>query len=207
MFEFFIALFGGAYYAGKYAKDKADMRRYEQRAATKESVRLDIQSRYAADDKLEAWAKDFIASGKHFDEICDWFEEDFKYVLGSGWMDKLTIPKYRTTQTTVYSMFSQPSSHAMWVYHLLLAKQGKIDQWVVFSGFPIGGTSTKDTNIKFAQCIEGQLLNAGVRGVRLSLELNPGNYITPSSVCGGRIKIESLCNYPTYRLWDDYIQK
>ena len=148
-----------------------------------------------------------------YDEICSWFAEEFRYVLGKDWKEKLRIPTKFLPMSCIYGKqypWSMPSAHIMWVYHLLLAKQGKIDHGVPGFGYPIGGINDKDTSIKFAECIEWQLLNAGVRGVRLALELD---YIcstkrrTSSDLCGGSIKIESLCHHPTHRLWEDYIQK
>lgn len=51
-------------------------------------------------------------------------------------------------------------------------KKGKIDHGIPDFGYPIGGINEKDTSIKFAECIEGRLLNVGVKGVRLALELD-----------------------------------
>lgn len=76
--------------------------------------------------------------------------------------------------------------------------------------YPIGGINEKDITVKFAECIEGQLLNAEVRDIRLALELDMicgTRRRTASDLCGGNIKIESLCHHPTHRLWNDYVQK
>lgn len=213
MFEFFIALFGGLFYGNKYSNEKSKLKAYDERRAIHEATYNDVQSRYVASYETERWAKDFVSSGEHYDEICSWFAEEFRYVLGKDWKEKLRIPTKFLPMSCIYGKqypWSMPSAHIMWVYHLLLAKQGKIDHGVPGFGYPIGGINDKDTSIKFAECIEGQLLNAGVRGVRLALELD---YIcstkrrTSSDLCGGSIKIESLCHHPTHRLWADYIQK
>ena len=103
-----------------------------------------------------------------------------------------------------------PDKHEYWIYHLLLARQGKIDIFISSSGYGIGGVYSKDMCIKFAEYIERELQTAGVQGIRLALELNyicAGRRRTQYDLCGGDIKIESLCNYPTHRLWADYIQK
>lgn len=214
MFEFFIALFGGLFYTNKYFNEKAKLKAFDFRQKEQLATLADIESKYSASLELEQWAKDFISSGDHYDEICTWFAEDFRYALGRDWKEKLLIPTEFLPMTRIYRKqdypWVMPSAHVMWVYHLLLAKRGKIDHWAITSGFPIGGLSEKDMNVKFAECIEGQLMNAGVRGVRLALELD---YMygttrrTSSDLCGGDIKIEALCNHPTHRLWDDYVQK
>lgn len=214
MFEFFIALFGGLFYGNKYSNEKAKLKAYDERRAAYEATYNDIQSRYVASCETERWAKDFVSSGEHYDEICSWFAEDFRYALGKDWKEKLQLPTKFLPMSCIYGKqsypWSMPSAHIMWTYHLLLAKQGKIDHCIPGFGYPIGGTNEKDMSIKFAECIEGQLLNAGVRGIRLALELDMmygTTRRTSSDLCGGHIKIESLCHYPTHRLWDDYIQK
>lgn len=136
------------------------------------------------------------------------FAEDFRYVFGENWKDKLRIPPkppVLSSKNDAYSFFI-PVNHITWVYHLLLAKNGKIDHCIPSYGYSIGGINNKDMSIKFAECIEAQLLNAGVRGIRLALELDTicGTIQRlPNDVCGGHIKIESLCHFPTYRLWKD----
>lgn len=89
-------------------------------------------------------------------------------------------------------------------------KKSEIAHGVPGFGCPIYGINEKDMTVKFAECIEGQLLNAGLRDIRLALELDMicgTRRRTASDLCGGNIKIESLCHHPTHRLWNDYVQK
>lgn len=200
MFEFFIALFGGLFYGGKYSKEKSKLKDYEQRRMIYDSTYDSISSRYMASFETEHWAQDFVSSGKHYDELCDWFADDFEYVFGTNWKEILHIPPIHPAPKT----FIEISNHGTWVYHLLLAKQGKIDHGVFGYGYPIGGVNEKDMTVKFAERIERQLLNAGVHGVRLALELDikyGTTRRTSSDLYGGHMKIESLCHYPTHRLW------
>lgn len=122
------------------------------------------------------------------------FQATRQNVFGANWRDKLRIPpKAPVLDPKVYKNDAYSFSLRVNQYHLLLAKKGKIDN-----------------NIKFAECIESQLFNAGVRGIRLVLELDMMHGTrrrASSEVCGGNIKIESLCHHPTHRLWEDYIQK
>lgn len=214
MFEFFIALFGGLFYGNKYSREKSKQKAFEDKQSARMSTLESVRSRYVASTELERWAKDLILNGRNFEDICNWFAEDFRYVLGSDWKQKLRIPPNPMlhsglSKNDAYS-FCIPANHIYWVYHLLLAKQGKIDHGVPSYGYSIGGINEKDMNIKFAECIEGQLLNAGVSGIRLALELDDivyGRRRSPSEVCGGHIKIETLSYFPTHRLWNDYIKK
>lgn len=131
----------------------------------------------------------------------------FRERVGINWKSKLQIPKGYACKT----LAMYPDKHEYWIYHLPLARQGKIDIFIISSsGYGIGGIYSKDMCVKFAECIEGRLLSAGTKGVRLALELDNlcyGRRRTPTELCGGYIKIESLCHYPTHRLWVDYIQK
>lgn len=211
MFEFFIALFGGLFYLCKYCNEKFKEASFDERQMTYRAIRNSIESRYVLNDEAEREVKNFVSSGEHYDEICSLFAEEFRYVFGEDWKEKLIIPKLLfpikctcSKKITPFPLPMLPSVHSTWVYHLLLAKQGKIDHTVPGFGYPIGGIKDKDMCVKFAECIEKQLINAGVKDIRLVLELD--NICctirrTPSDVCGGNIKIESLCCYPTHRLW------
>lgn len=213
MFEFFIALFGGLFYGGKYINETQALKNCDKQRELHALTYNDIQTRYVADLQTEHEVRDFISSGKHFEDLCNWFQDDFRYVFGDTWRDKLQIPpKHPVLNFKFYKkddLFSLPNNHITWVYHLLLAKQGKIDHKVLSNGYPIGGVNEKDITVKFAECIERQLLNSGVQGIRLVLELDNlyGVQRTSSDLCGGNIKIESLCHFPTYRLWDNPILK
>ena len=206
MFELFIALFGGLSIAGKCACDNRKSREADYRIEMWKQRKNDIDSRYVADLETRERIKEYIRCGKHFEDICNALCDDLRYVFGADWKSKLQIPKgYAWKALALY-----PDRHEYWIYHLLLAKQGKIDIFVSSRGYSIGGIYSKDMCVKFAECIEGRLLNAGVKGIRLALELDnfcSGQRRTPTELCGGYIKIESLCHYPTHRLWADYIQK
>lgn len=209
MFEFFIALFGGIYYGGKYAKEKSQKRASDDWRKNRDATIGSLRLRYEANYELEKWAEDFVASGKHYDEICEWFADDFQYVFGNDWKTKLKIPQQGfPTMVHLYGKqeyhWRMPSAHVMWVCNLLLAKKGKMSYWVITWGFPVGGIYEKDMSIKFVERIERQLMNAGVQGVRFALELDNicGTLRrTPADVCGGHIKIASTCIFPSHRLW------
>lgn len=194
------------YYAGRFAYDNQKSREADYRIEMWKQRKNDIDSRYVANLETRERTKEYIRCGKHFEDICNALCDDLRYVLGTDWKSKLQIPKgYAWKALALY-----PDRHEYWIYHLLLAKQGKIDIFISSSGYGIGGIHSKDMCVKFAECIEGRLLNAGAKGIRLALELDNlcyGRRRTPTELCGGYIKIESLCHYPTHRLWADYIQK
>ncbi len=209
MFEIFVALFGGLYYGTKYIGEKAERKKYDNEIAEWQKLRDDLRSRYAANLELEHRMEEMVLSGEHFDDICKWFADDFRYALGENWKETIRIPpnpmlSLRMSIKDAYDTWV-PANHTYWVIRLLLAKQGKMPQ-LTFGEYLIGGLADKDMNIRFAECIEKHLLKAGVQGVRLALELKDiciGVPRTPDNVCGGRIVIESLSSFPTHRLWDD----
>ena len=206
MFDFFKALFGGAYYIGKLSNEKSRIREYDRKWEAYQSLYNRTLSRIGASPQTCQAVTNKILSGKYYDEICEKYKDDFRFVLGVNWKESLLIPPVvRCTEKALY----QPSSHVYWVYHLMLASQGKMDDWALHSGFSIGGRNVAKTDIKFAQCIEGQLLNAGITDIRLALELENicGKQRNSSEPYGGKIKIAELATYPTHRLWDDYIAR
>lgn len=199
--ELFIALFGGLYIAGRCAYDNSKSREADTRTSTLNERRNAIENRYVADIETRERTKEYIRCGKHFEDICNALCDDLCYALGNDWKSKLQIPKGYACKT----LAMYPDKHEYWIYHLLLARQGKIDIFISSSGYGIGGIHSKDMCVKFAECIERELLTAGVQGIRLALELNyicAGRRRTQYDLCGGDIKIESLCHYPTHRLWD-----
>lgn len=205
MFEFFIALFGGIYYLSKYTNDKAKDKAYRVKFEEKMELQKNIRTRYEADEKLCRWAKRMILSGENYDKICEWFAEDLKYTFGTDWKSKLVIPHEYPSFHSVDDFPTNIQYHITWVYHLVLAKHGKIDPSVIWNGFKLGYTDEDvHVNTRFAECVELQLLNAGVENVRFALELSP--YTSWNEIKGGNIKIESLCCYPTRKLWNDAIE-
>lgn len=195
MFEFFIALFGGAYYSAKYANEKHELRSIDKEITNKNAFIRSLKSRVCADSQTEYQTAEYVKCGKHFDEICKELEEDFLFILGENWRSIIRIPKN-------YGDYSSLKGHSYWAYHLLLAKTGKMDSFEFSQGYCVGGIREKDANIRFAQRIEKRLNEAGVN-VRLALELDMWyqSRRTPDQVCGGNIKIESVSYCPTHRLW------
>lgn len=139
--------------------------------------------------------KNYVLSGKHFEEICEKFQDDFRYVLGANWRDTLRIPPKPPILNHKTSPLLVPAEHTYWVYRLILASEGKVDNGMLTFGYQIAGIREKDMCVKFARRIETRLINAGVKDVCLVLEQRDAN-----DVCGA-IKIEALCNHRTQRLW------
>lgn len=206
MFDFFKSLFGGAYYIGKIANEKSKRKEYDLKREKRQALYNSLSARIGAPFQICQKTKNDILDGNHYEEICEKFKNDFRFVLGVRWKDLLQIPpKIMCHESALYASYN----HVYWVYHLMLASQGKVDKGILNMGYLIGGINDAKTHIKFAQCIEGQLLNAGVTDIKLALELENvcGKQQSSSDPYGGSIKIVGLANYPTHRLWDDYCVK
>lgn len=204
MFDFFITLFGGLYYGRKYLNERSKDSNANKRIGDYNILRTDIESKLSASYHEEKQTKEYILSGNNFEEICKRFSSDFEFVFGELWQEVLQIPPrppvldpkiYKNDATS----FCIPNNHIYWVYALLLASQGKIDQWMLSNGYLIGGIEDSDIHIKFAQCIEKHLRKYNP-SIALVLE-KQRDYITPERPYGGCLKVQQLCLYPTYRLW------
>ncbi len=206
MFDILIALFGGIYFLGKYTYEKITDTNATINTQQLLNRRENLKILYGASYDFQSKTKEYIYSGEHFEDICNSLATDLKYVFGSEWKSILNIPNgYRVNYSILY-----PSMHEYWIYHLLLAKQGKIDSMIFFDGYNIGcDKEAIPTNVKFAECIEKSLINANVKNIKFGLELeNWGTrHRLPTELYGGNLKIQSVAIYPTHRLWADYVKK
>lgn len=199
MFEFLLALLGGSYYGSKALSDRDKVRKFDKMSEQQATLRQNLRDTICADYHMEKSVKDYISSGEHFDDICGEFESEFKDIFGNEWKDKIRIPpKAPVLNPDIYKddaySFSVPANHIYWVYRIILATVGKVDDGLIAFGYSISYPD-RDMCIKFAKAIERRLVNAGVSEVRLVLE-----YQSENDPCGV-FKIESICGKDTYRLW------
>ena len=201
MFELFIALFGGIYYIVKILCKQSQEINYVTKASDRQNTRISLMSKLCLDSKEEFAIQNYILSGEHFDEICDKFEEDFQFVFGEDWRNKLIIPpKPPILNPKIYKRdaysFITPCNHITWVFRLILASMGKVSS-EMFSqmGYACGGDRDQEMCTKFAQRIEMRLRESGVNDIYLMQELRC------SDIFGQSIKIRELCTYPSCRPW------
>ena len=199
IFSFFVALFGGTYYGGKYTCEQAKLNKYNKSNAAKERYRNRLKATMCATLQYEQTVKNNILNGRNYEKICTEFGDDFKFVFGSHWQSILKIPPLppvldpKIYKDAAYS-FYVPANHIYWVYRLILASNGKVDNGLLTQGYSVGGIMEKEMSIKFAQCIERRLISSGRTNLRLVLEQK-------DSYDMGAIKIETLCNHPYKRVW------
>ena len=199
MFNIFLALFGGLYYAKKYSREKSELKLFDEDLENKKTIWSTLRHKYT-DYNTEVWARKYLLSGDNYEEICNKFGEYFKYVLGDDWKNKLDIPNGYSLD---YRISMYPKQHVFWVYNMLLAEKSKINTNNLYTGFVIGGTQIKDMNIMFAKCIE-DILRCKGNNISLVFELTPDPFGQPcdaNDLCGGYIKLVEFCNHPYIRLW------
>lgn len=198
MLDFFIALFGGLYYGGKYAHEKSKLNKCNYKALLRQKQRDDLRSLLCISTEKENCVKEYILSGSHYEEICDNFAEDFKFVFGSKWIDMLRIPPLPPVlDPKIYKdeacYFDNPYNHIYWVYRLMLASKGRMDSWSLAMGMPIrGDKENREMGIKFAHCIERRLRQSGHPNLTFVLE---------EATLEPVIKIDTLCTHSYKRLW------
>ena len=215
MLEFFLALFGGAYYAGKFLTEKSANKAADFSREQRKKLQDECLSKYAASYELSQQVKKDVIGGDLYDYITTEFAQDFQFALGDGWKDMLKIPpKVHVANLKNYDSYfmigSNPSRDIDWVYHLILAEHGKMDTFAMWDGYYIGGylgninaRAYTNTSIKFAQCVERRLRAAGA-DIRLALELDmvsSSKRRTADDLTGGRLKLPEFCVFDTARLW------
>lgn len=193
------ALLVGLFLLGSYLCEKIQFKIADKRIEEGKKRNNYIRNRYSAGKELLI-ANEMLRDYKKYNEIYEWFADDFEYVFGADWKEKLCLSPSGST--------CDPSAHTYWVYHLILAKYGKLRN--PFHPLEIGSKKDVQMNVRFAECIERHLHKAGATEIRLVLELEPREvskkgkptvYRSPIHLAGGEIVIESLARYETQPLW------
>lgn len=197
MFNFFTALFGGLFYGSKNIYEKSKINQYDISHQQIEQQKSRLKALIGTTFEHEKIVKDYILSGNHYEEICNRHKDDFKFVFGDNWKEKLMIPPQppvldpKIYKAEAYS-FYVPINHIYWVYRLMLANEGKVDHEILSFGYSNGGKDERTMCIRFAHCIEKRL-NKTHPEIKLLLQEHPHS---PGFI------IDSLAaSYPTYRLW------
>lgn len=208
-FLFFVALFGALYYGFKWATDKGKAEYADKQREDRLNDIHRYQSRYGASLERQRAIENKVLSGAYYDEICSAYEEDFKFVYGLNWKNRLLIPPIGVSQPT--NVIKLPTPDYEWVCHLILADEGKINNSAISPvvGFPCGGLDNIDTNIKFVQCIERRLMKKGITDIRFVVDPPRAFDYKPltkpyskKDMCGGRFIIEALADKEyTDRIW------
>lgn len=169
MFDFLIALFGGLYYGGKIASDRAFKQASDQRFRNYQALDAEIRRKVEATYEEERAIKERLLCGKYADEIYDELHDDLVFIFGDVDLRR----KFYIPNKIRFGELGGVRSNTYWAFQLLLAHQGKISSVSYSCGFPLGGIDDTQERIKLCQRIEYNLqkhhsdlrlvLNVGVR--------------------------------------------
>lgn len=202
MIEFFIALAGIAFFGGLSLNEKFNEKIYDLEMKMHRERREEIEAKYVASPELKKEIKTLFINNKHYDIVKEQLADDLRYAIGDDW--RSLVDK---TYCVREAYLGNRGDLVDWLYHLLLARHGKIDYRLPNFGLPASknkpindhrGYYPGGKSIKLAQCLEKQLIDAGVVDVRLVFQPDsPGSPV-------GSFQIESLAFKETERLWMDY---
>lgn len=187
MHNLFLALFGGLYYGFKYADDNSKIKTADREMEARRVSRENFKSLYGAETELEHATKEYIMCGRYFEDICNLLADDLEFALGENWKQDLDIPNgFRVNYGAFY-----PHQHVYWVYHLLLAKKGKMDRWSMSMGYRFASIYTKERDHRFLQSIEKNLIKNKV----------PAKIVYEDNDALSSYKPEIMCIRPYRRMW------
>lgn len=129
MLGFFVGLFGGAYYGGRYLKERSELKAYDRTAKSRKERMEYFRNKYTNTSRgFEIYQ--YVASGKHFDEICETLKEELTFVFGELYKYKLQIPP-----KCPYHIKNLLQTQSDLIKYLLLAKEGLVDSHCVIGGY------------------------------------------------------------------------
>ena len=186
MFEFFIALFGGLCYAGKFMSEKSQYKEADRQFNERNKLNESIGKMAVASPELQKEVRDrlFKCRGKskeHIEAIYDELRDDFEFAFGKPVDMSKVLWLSDTNMNQGEMLYKAPNRIYCWAYELLLSHKGKVDNILAYShGFQLGGKDTVERDIRFCQRIE-QNLNANGVGVKLYFEPTSNPYTQPSN--------------------------
>ena len=152
--------------------------------AARNKLREHIRSTYCVDYQEKKQIRGYVHT--NLDKVCDDFQEELLYAIGEDFKTVLKQPI-----RPEWIGFDCPDDPSVWLYRLVQASIGKIDDDLVWSGYHIGSLDTRERNRRFAEMIEKKLIESGVTDIKLVVP-------EPDKNC---YQIESLCTGRYLRLW------
>ncbi len=193
--DILFAIFGGAYYALKYAGEKAQSEIFQAKLE-EAGNQMKNNQKYKSTPALEQRAR-----YTPMEIICAQFNDDLVYAMGSNWQHKLKQSEIERKNRVSYDFVYRKE----WIYRLVLASYGKVDDWRIV---PLGKMRTGEgakEDLRFAECVEKQLVKAGVTEIKFGLVAGYYDKIkrkrSPRDIDEGRLEIFGETTSDLYRLW------
>ncbi len=154
--SFLLLLLSGAYLGKRAITNSINRAAAEGRKRNAETERYEQMSDLLADDSLSDETMRYVLDNR--DEAIDAVKKDLIEAIGPDWENmrfvgqkRLSFPK-RTTRCFYLGY---------WVVALLMAKNGKVGEYDLLTGIPLGGVKVRDRNMALARRIEFLLRHAG----------------------------------------------
>lgn len=178
MLEFFLALFGGTYYASKLSKERSENIAFEKKSSEHIEFNRILGERVRASCSLEKEIEDIINNYDEIDAVYDMIADNLRVIFGENYRMDFIISPFNTFTRTSFDV-----SNGYWAKQLLLSKRGKVGNYEYASGYPLGRESEVEVNLKICRQIEKNLQAARTG---LKLVLKPGATSDPSrwNPCG-----------------------
>jgi len=199
MWSFFAAFFLGSYFVCKGSIEAAKGRSYETARAAREKSEERLKAKYML--PLSEWNKvvDYVLCGRHYDEICRRYKEDFDFVFRNKKDKKPLLPPYLGVPKGHDKMLK--IYHPYWIVSLICADKGKVSYDLFNCGMSyIPNTNKEDIYIRFAQRVEKHLNDYNrVRGDDEKIE-----FVITHKVYEYEEELKfdaSICCFPCRRAW------
>jgi len=178
MLEFFIALFGGTYYANKFAKERSKNKAFEKKSSEHIEFNRMLGERVRASHNLEKEVEDIINNHDEIDAVYNMIADNLLCIFGENYRMDFIISPFNTFTRTTFDI-----SNGYWAKQLILSKKGKAGNYEYTFGYPLGRESEVEVSLKICRQIEKNLQDART-GLRLVLK--PGVTSDPSrwNPCG-----------------------
>lgn len=141
MFDFFIALFGGAYWTGKFAHEKSICNSYERNRKTADEINLRLRATLPQELEIEQRLKNPQTRDEALEEISSELHE----IYGNTWRDEFNDDsRFDKDIGFIYSPWGK-------AFHLLLSQQGKLPRMFSYN-YSLGGLGEQRMNFVIQTC-------------------------------------------------------
>lgn len=185
--EFFISLFGIAYYVYFISINRTKKREVQNILHKKSDFSYRFGELIIASRDLENEIETLIKNRDNGQYILNEIRDNLMEIYGDDFNNNFNIsPQCKRTKYKI--------SNGYWAKQLLLSKLGKVGCYEYYSGYPVGIGDEIKINLKFCEQIEKNLKS---HGINIGLFLQPGisGDISRWNPCGKNIVFENhLCN-------------
>ena len=225
MFSFLLGILGLGYW-GIRCSDEKRAGKIQEEYRLKYTTRRKELSKLVASSNERLEIKRIVEDGEHFEEICDKLQNEFSFIFGNDFREKIALPPHIERFPEEKELF--------WIRglaeSLLLAQRGKISDLTILDGLLnyiharhicVCGISGYQFSLRKFQCLEKLLCQNSSLKITFVPDaeygrVNPDGTIPEQRLkysdiydskdvwVGCKIKDRELCSNPGKRLWNDW---